>query len=229
MAYSSSQSSDSQTGSPSSEYSTSSEGNLDLAQLTCAIDGNDVEQVELLLGSGIQLSPSDYWLLWLGCLRGKRMASALLRNRSLDLNHPILGEEDRILHYVLRTPEHKFENGEKGEVIQVLLDSGASPTEKDRLGDTALHVTCAKGEDALLLRLLSVPGSLASINDKNKFENTPLIIAALNDYPRCAQALLDHGADAAIVGEFNKSPLAIARERQGATEAVLLGAHASNE
>jgi ankyrin repeat protein len=111
------------------------------------------------------------------------------------------------------TALHRAAYGGKGEIAQVLLDAGARMNVKDAQGFTPLH--WAVYESLLIpgaqdvAKLLVVRG--ADINARDKEGSTPLYWAVWQGNPDLADFLLAHGADPAIKGKGNLTPLELAQ------------------
>jgi ankyrin repeat protein len=163
------------------------------------------------------------------------MLHPLLFDSNIDFNISLTQDGgDTILHFILRTPQERFQDN-KEDIIKLLLRTGANPFRCDQLGDTAFHLLAgdtrpagSSTEGGRLLRLLleGCPElrepSLGSIDKKNDFGDTPLIIAVLYDNIECAQLLLKHGADPYKLGEYGMTALDFAVEREYTEIAGLL-------
>ncbi|KAH8747610.1 ankyrin repeat-containing domain protein, partial [Diaporthe sp. PMI_573] len=144
---------------------------------------------------------------------------------------------DTILRFVLRTPQERFRDSKK-DIVKLLLGTGTSPFRCDQLGDTPFHLLAgdtrpagSSTEGGRLLKLLlgdcpelQEPCS-GSINNKNEFGDTPLIMAVLYNNIECAQLLLKHGADPYKQGEFDMTASDYAVEREYTEIAGLLLGH----
>jgi len=116
------------------------------------------------------------------------------------------------------TALHRGAYGGQREIVQVLLDAGASMKVKDAQGFTPLHwavyeslVTPGAQEVAKLLVFRG-----ADINARDKEGSTPLFWALWQRNRDLADFLLAHGADPAIKGKENLTPLELARRFPGA-------------
>lgn len=197
------------------------------AALASNILARDTQRVRLLLDLGITLIKAHTWVLYDACLCGLEMLHLLLFGSDIDFNIPLAqGGGDTILHFVLRTPQERFRDS-KEDIVRLLLRTGTNPFRCDQLGDTAFHLLAgnttpvgSSTEGSRLLRLLleDCPElqepCLSSINNKNDFGDTPLIIAVLYNNIECAQLLLEHGADPFKLGEYGMTALDYAEERE---------------
>eukprot|EP01032_Pedospumella_encystans_P016176 gene16176-18464_t len=71
--------------------------------------------------------------------------------------------------------------------VQLLLDRGAKPSQRNQDGETALSWAAAKGHTAVVSALLNVG---ADVNTKDSAGNTPLMIAAQAGHTDSVRALL---------------------------------------
>ena len=95
-------------------------------------------------------------------------------------------------------------------VIRVLLDNGADVNRKAYQSLTPLYMAVNKNQHKAVEYLLNSP-KMRSVNDKNKFGNTPLHEAAAQgdaDYTKIIAALLKaKGIDVNVKGEWGTTPL----------------------
>ncbi len=116
------------------------------------------------------------------------------------------------------TALHRAAYGGQAEIARVLLDAGASTKAKDNQGFTPLHWAVYEGlitpgaQD--VAKLLVVRG--AEINARDREGSTPLFWAVWQGNRDLADFLLAHGADPAIKGKGNLTPLELARKYRGA-------------
>lgn len=166
------------------------------------------------------------------------MLHLLLFCSNIDFDVPLTqGGGDTILHFVLCTPQERFGDSQE-DIVKLLLRTGMNPFRCDQLGDTVFHLLAGdtrpagfsiEGGRLLKLLLQGCPElqepCLGSINNKNDFGNTPLIIAVLYNNLECAQLLLKHGADPYKLGEYGMTSLDYAVEREYTEIAELLIGH----
>ncbi|MBX2805734.1 MAG: ankyrin repeat domain-containing protein [Hyphomicrobiales bacterium] len=107
---------------------------------------------------------------------------------------------------------------ERGEVAKLLLDAGADPNSKDKLGRTVSHHAVKMSEAATVVRLLGEAGADIDVPAAGIANMTPLLCAIeyyIEDHVRDETALvirmLAHlGADLEAVDSAGRSALAIA-------------------
>jgi hypothetical protein len=179
--------------------------------LVTAILAADTDRVRALVGIGVALSESHHWVLYQACLQGMDMLQAIVASRGVTLNEVVPDAHgDCLLHYILRTPSSRF-SMDKTSIVKVLLDHGADPFSRDRHGDTSLHILAGmNSEDHALLLLFLGSGGHSQLNRRNRYNDTPLIVAVLYDHHRAARALLEHGADPHARGERGMSAMEFA-------------------
>jgi len=99
-----------------------------------------------------------------------------------------------------------------GEVqsVQVLLNQGKDPCEKDKDGNIPLHWAAHKGNPEIVKMILKVTND---VNAKNDLGNTPLHYAAINNKVEASKLLLEAKADPNAPNENGQTPLhgAVAR------------------
>lgn len=178
--------------------------------LAMAILAGNLEEVQMLADIGVTLGEQHYWTLYQACLQGTGMIQALLANPRISLNVSISHNGgDSVFHFVLRTPSTRFYGG-KIRVVHTLLEHGANPFEQDGLGEHALHILAnipEQEETGILRALVSGNEPPASINNKNYYGDTPLIVAILCQNFEAVRILLEAGADSNMRGEFGISPM----------------------
>jgi ankyrin repeat protein len=78
---------------------------------------------------------------------------------------------------------------QRGDSVTVkrLLNAGASPTDADRRGSTALHCAAASGREGVLLSILAAGGDPS---DRDGLGRTPLLVACESSSPHCVRRLL---------------------------------------
>jgi len=77
------------------------------------------------------------------------------------------------------------------EVVELLLERGASHQITDSSSGTPLHIACASGHSHIARRLLQVD---TDVNHQCTDGSTPLLAAAASAHVDCVRALLEHGA-----------------------------------
>ncbi|WP_417737758.1 ankyrin repeat domain-containing protein [Rosistilla oblonga] len=128
-------------------------------------------------------------------------------DRGVDPNlQPVVGWPS--LHGIVcgGIPERFVSEGQRVEILRLLLDSGALIDLRDKTGVTALHYACqshlhlSKCADLLLRR-----GADPNLYDS--WGNTPLVFAVTRGYTDIAQLLLDNGADPNLPNHHHCHPL----------------------
>jgi hypothetical protein len=216
-------------------------------ELVTSIMTRDIAQVRSLTEAGTSITERNTWVLYHACLKGVSMVQVLLASSFIDFNTSMVElQGDATLHLVLRTPADRFYDP-KVDVVKLLVRKGVKPLQRDRLGDTALHILAgdATDESTELLGYLFGDAQMGSadtapedvqiecraqVNLQNdpRYNNTPLVIAVLYNHLNCIKLLLDYGADPQICGEGGYSAIEFAQKRQ-LTEALrLLGAPSEN-
>jgi ankyrin repeat protein len=86
---------------------------------------------------------------------------------------------------------------------------------------TPLHTACSSISNPQVLELLLEQG--ANCNACNKWQETPLLIAANNGHVLAVEALLKHGADPSLCSEAGWSALTFAAHKVCTDGAEVLG------
>lgn len=100
--------------------------------------------------------------------------------------------------------------------VGALLEHGADPNAKDKLGTTVLHLVALWGH-ADLAQILIAKG--ANVNAKDDERWTPLHVAAMKGHKGVVELLLGKGAGFNVIDRKGKTPLDLAKEN-GRTEVV---------
>ncbi|MFW5802050.1 MAG: ankyrin repeat domain-containing protein [Spirochaeta sp.] len=108
---------------------------------------------------------------------------------------------------VLTPNLHRVARWGQAELVQMLLDNGADPEERDIMDRTALHHAARHYR---VVRVLVEAN--ADPNARDRFDNTPLHMATI-DYDS-VRLLIEAGADVNAQNSINRTPLDIAL-RQG--------------
>jgi ankyrin repeat protein len=103
------------------------------------------------------------------------------------------------------------------EIARLLLDHGAQLDAKNDQGEIPLHLVSRGDYDSpddgvRVAELLQERG--ADMNDKDKFEWTPLHSASNNGRHKIAQFLLSHGAKENLKNHLGETPLHVVRQGQ---------------
>jgi ankyrin repeat protein len=173
------------------------------------------------------------WVLYDVCLHGLEILRLLLSNTNIDFNISLPQESNNtILHFILHIPRERLQDN-KEDVVKLLLRTGTSLLQRDRLGDTPLHLLAGDNtpDGGRLLKILfndfSKLRELCStyINSKNNYGNTPLVVAVLYNNIKCVQLLLDYRADPYSPGKYGMTALDFTGQMEYAEITALLLAH----
>uniref|UniRef100_A0A673WG36 Ankyrin repeat domain 52a n=1 Tax=Salmo trutta TaxID=8032 RepID=A0A673WG36_SALTR len=156
--------------------------------------------VKLLLNKGANLSANDkrerqpiHWAAYLGHLEVVK----LLVSRSADK-----GCQDKQGY----TPLHAAAASGHIDIVKYLLRLGLD--EPNAFGNTALHVACYTGQEAVANELVNHG---ANVNQPNRSGYTPLHLAAVStNGALCLELLVNNGADVNQQSKEGKSPLHMA-------------------
>ncbi len=170
---------------------------------------------ELARGAGINDPDSDRMSPLHMAVKHKQLEAAkyLLKNGASPLQRFKVPPSDLDFFGSERETQSPAESAvESGyvDMVRLFLDSGVSPDEKDRYGDSLLH-RAVSGKQEDVARLLIKKG--ADVNAVNKKNETPLFVAARYDDEKetrfnLGKLLLESGADPNIrSSEGDKSPL----------------------
>ncbi|KAL7296064.1 hypothetical protein TKK_0010618 [Trichogramma kaykai] len=159
---------------------------------------------------------------WFGSDRAKILAKILFdiceRN-----NQPVLvNAQDRAGN----TPLHLAVASKNRELMELLLERGASPNLANREGSTPLHSVCQMEGDEkklakTLLELSDEKYRPVQVDAWDKSGRTPLNLALLNDNARVMTLLLERGADPNSTNEEGQTPLHVVCRRQGDPEKLV--------
>ncbi len=117
------------------------------------------------------------------------------------------------------TPLHLAAATDQADVIQLLLDRGASINSRTRLGFTALHWAASREAlDSMFILLRA--GADIEATARNGI--TPLHWAASRDASRAVQMLLDAGADPHARTSSGESPLHLAIRKSAYSQAAIV-------
>ena len=111
------------------------------------------------------------------------------------------------------------------DMVQLLLENGAEITVQDSDGNTLLHLTASRDNEAVILILLEHGADVSTTNARG---NTPLDAAARKGHRVAAERLLEHGADASAKGEAGMTPIHWASFQGRAAVVQMLIEHRAN-
>lgn len=102
------------------------------------------------------------------------------------------------------------------EIANLLLENGARldislPTDEDpaATGDTPLHSAAHLGHICMVQIILSRPEVYTQqlLDRRNKYDYTPLILSCISNYRKCAELLIDCGANVNLAGSNGDTAL----------------------
>lgn len=221
------------------------------APLANACMRDDVAFVELLLARGASPNRGDRFRTPLESTRSVRVAEVLLAaGANPKVGSPIAsvaGYGDVALVELLlahgadpnacgareQSPLFYAATSKTGDVVvPILLAANADPSKPNDLGDTPLHMACARTSIITVKRLLEAG---ASVRTKSKRGMTPLHWAALaperrDDAAEVIRILLAAGAEGLDTrDEWGRTPLAIAHERRDEAAARALSCEGARD
>lgn len=115
------------------------------------------------------------------------------------------------------TPLHLAVDSDNTAMVQLLLEKGASITQRNKAGDTPLHLAASKGNPELVSILLATPGSSPDLRDD--LGRTPLHIT---DSVEIAELLITKGANVNATDNFGNTPLHFCGDNEIAVLTLLL-------
>uniref|UniRef100_A0A803N3H5 Uncharacterized protein n=1 Tax=Chenopodium quinoa TaxID=63459 RepID=A0A803N3H5_CHEQI len=119
-------------------------------------------------------------------------------------------EGNSALHWSLKAS--KVSSPEHIRILELLLKHGARVRQKDKLGLTAVHIASANGNlEALKILLIHDPDSIYVTSE---LKETPLFLAAKNDFIDCAQLLLSYGATTDVHNLRRERPIDLAKSQE---------------
>lgn len=154
--------------------------------------------LKALLVTGLFLAPaydSLFYLARMGDL--KSLQTLVKQEQNLDLNHLSSQDYSALMYGVLREQE---------DVVQFLLQQGASPDFKNKRLQSALSLA-AKGGQLSLVKLLHSSGS--QVNQQDSQGNSPLMWASYWAHKDVVQYLLKAGANPNITNQEGDSALGL--------------------
>uniref|UniRef100_A0A803SNL4 Ankyrin repeat domain 52 n=1 Tax=Anolis carolinensis TaxID=28377 RepID=A0A803SNL4_ANOCA len=165
-----------------------------------AVHSGHIEMVNLLLNKGANLNTCDkkerqpiHWAAFLGHLEVLKLLVA----RGADVTC-----KDKKGYTLLHTAAASGQI----EVVKHLLRLGID--EPNSFGNTALHIACYMGQDAVANELVNYG---ANVNQPNEKGFTPLHFAAVStNGALCLELLVNNGADVNFQSKEGKSPLHMA-------------------
>ncbi|HEY4785549.1 MAG TPA: ankyrin repeat domain-containing protein [Bacteroidales bacterium] len=151
--------------------------------------GSDFDLAKLLIARGADINPQDkYGRTPLYCAASSFKTAWLLIENGADVN-----AGSNVLHQTLM-----YESDD--ELSKLLIKKGFKLNQKDKLGNTELHLAAMRGfTDAI--RLLVKYGS--EVNAINNGNHTALYYAAKHGYHSSADVLIASGADKSTIIETN--------------------------
>ncbi|KAF5240556.1 hypothetical protein FANTH_9527 [Fusarium anthophilum] len=210
-------------------YHSSEEIHGSTDDLVHAVLAGNIPRVRHLSEMGFAVSVADSWVVYQACLQGIRMMYALNMNPRSKLNRVMPWQMgDRVFHFLLRTPSDRF-LGSKVLAIVYLIQHGAHVLEKDRLGNTALHILAEvptqddtdgfgvvkallDRDDNNFVSESTREACISHVDNRNTpleagEGSTALMNAVTHGHVECAQVLLEHGANPHLIGPLYQPPL----------------------
>ncbi|KAK2609314.1 hypothetical protein QQS21_002095 [Conoideocrella luteorostrata] len=217
----------------------SSNPDISSALIYAVLTGN-ISHVLDLASEEVMIKPNDTWVIYEACLQGPGMIQALAAHRGIDFDQALPGQMgDTAMHFLLKANVDQLVD--KVEAARALFQHGADPAVIDRWGNNALHIAVGledKSDSLAMLELLLCPRrcasesvrllSLSHIDVRNQATlssrqgDTPLMIAVFKNNMECVQLLLDNGANPSLCGEFDLTPLSLAKANGNTVLADLL-------
>ena len=99
---------------------------------------------------------------------------------------------------------HEAARAGHADIVSLLLRAGTEAASADESGRSALHWAAAEGHVAAVKELLQVPDGLVRMVDKKRA--TPLHLACAGGHAEVVSALLDSGAEVAVLDIVGLSP-----------------------
>ncbi|HJV26611.1 MAG TPA: ankyrin repeat domain-containing protein [Aromatoleum sp.] len=110
-------------------------------------------------------------------------------------------------------------------IAKILVDAGADPNARDRLGLTPLLVACGKPTSGYRVIAETLIKRGALVNMRDRLGNTPLLLSLSGGVMDVAWLLIDHGADVTAITRKGETALTLAKnastpEAAGVIEAI---------
>ncbi|XP_028398467.1 serine/threonine-protein phosphatase 6 regulatory ankyrin repeat subunit B-like [Dendronephthya gigantea] len=179
--------------------------------IACCRDSTNAVNILLENGANISIKDSeDRVFLHRAAIRGSISTCALLLEKGADIDaYNVCGSA--LLHASFNR-QHA--------VVKFLLEKGATPTMRNRMLDTCLHVAVKNG-DVETVKVIVENCGCQLLNLKDKFENTTLHLAARTGNEEVLKILLSFNPNMRAIDDRGKCPIHIAAEN-GQTECVKL-------
>lgn len=136
---------------------------------------------------------------------------------------------------IMSTPLHIAIDHGYYDAMILLLQLGADPNKKDRLGFEAIHFASIRGYTLMVDELLRYGVSIdAKVDpkpiplDNDKDHDTPLHLAVLNGHAKLVKRLIHHGADVNVCNFREITPLHVAIHERSEEIIRLLLKHGAN-
>ncbi len=159
--------------------------------LTYAIEGGDINLVQLLQQKGLEM-PDNALILAAG--EGHLEMVATLLGMGVEVNKPDRDGETAL--HLATVEDHR-------EIVQILLKAGANADQRNYMGDTSLMIAALQGYEHIVQDLLQAG---ADPNLKNGHES-PLTLAITQNYLNIVRLLLEAKADPDIPFQDGKTGL----------------------
>lgn len=172
-------------------------------EINLAIMGNDIETIESLIESGIDLNRKEksgamMTPLHVAVSMNRPEIISILIKKGAEVNNTDKNGETP-LHYALKGPYIAEEI-----IVKTLIENNASPELKSVTGDTPLHYAPGFADDSTFSFILE---KVKEINIKNNAGRTPLHQAVFYMKTGSVNLLIQHGADSNIRDSQGNTPL----------------------
>ena len=168
--------------------------------------GGNLDLVQRLVAKGADVNAKDnYGNTPLHASIGSIDIARFLIGHGADIN--IAANGITVLHLALTYDSND-------ELSKLLIKSGAKPDQKDKLGNTELHLAAMRGFADLIPLMVKNGSDVDAVNNNNR---TALYYAAKHGYRHAAEALINAGADKSSIVETNygKAPQLSAKLKKG--------------
>ena len=190
--------------------------------LMCAIKNGDIDEIEAILASGVDLNARNskgYNALHVACELGDTRTVNLLYKKGMNLNEPV---EDLFR----KTPLFLAIKNRHECLVELLLKLGVKVNQKDaKTGDTILHLI---SKSIYIDRVTAEICQKNNVNIQNNDGQTPLMLAAAGRKIKMVRHLLQNGASIDQKDKLGRNALWYAYDDDGEKIAQLLIEHGAS-